>query len=219
MLKVLEENKIVDWETIGTKIQGFEKVVVDLGTGNGKFAYDLALKEPNTLVIGIDPVADNLFEYWKKARKNIYRRGKGNLFFVISSIEALTEDLNGIANIVYVNFPWGTLLEGVVKGDEIMMRKIARLGKIGAKLQFSFSYSSIHEPEEIRRRGLPLLSLNYMEIALRKAYARAGIAIESIAEKDGADFKNFGTYWSKILFLGKSRNIYTLDCRILEEVL
>ena len=34
---------------------GYQKVFIDLGTGDGRFVYKSALAEPNTLFIGIDP--------------------------------------------------------------------------------------------------------------------------------------------------------------------
>lgn len=213
MLKILEGKKIIETEDLSAIGKRFDKVVVDVGTGNGKYVYDLALANPETLYIGIEPAADNLLEYAKKAMKNIARKGAGNLIYLISSVEALEGSLEAVADEVYVNFPWGSLLEGVVKGEEEILSKLAMLAKGDAALHLTFSYSSIHEPAEIIRRGLPELNEDYIGGVLKRRYEDCGLDIESFRLMEGGELKGYGTFWAKRLFLGKSRDVYALECR------
>lgn len=215
MLKILEGKKIREAEDLSFVLPSYKKVVVDVGTGNGKFVYDLAVSDPDTLYLGIEPAADNLQEYAKKAMKNLNRKGRSNLLYLISSVEALDPVLAGIADEVTVNFPWGSLLEGVVKGEGLCLSKLRMLAREDGRLRFTFSYSSLHEPGEIARRGLPVLDEDYIAGALKERYAAAGLLLEGFRVLDEKELRSFGTFWAKRLFLGKSRDVYALECRCL----
>lgn len=206
MLKLLVNKKLIEINNFDEKISAYDQVLVDLGTGNGKFIYDMAAKDEKNLYIGIEPTAENLFEYSKKTSKNKIR----NLVFLISSIENLGSELDGKADMVYVNFPWGTLLEAVVKDMPELLRKISNLGKEGSVFSFTFAYSNIHEPSEIEKRALPLLSEDYLHNQLRDIYKKAGLEIESCTNLSTLDIKNFGSFWAKKLFLGKNRDVFRI---------
>lgn len=184
----------------------YSKIVIDLGTGNGKFVYELALYNPDILFIGIEPTASNLFEYSKKANKHKVN----NLIYIITSIENMDDVLNGLADIVYINFPWGSLLEAIVKDMPELLGKIALLGKKGAEFNFTFAYSTIHEPVEIEKRKLPLLTDDYLKLKLSEIYKEAGLIIETCTNLKPQDINKFGTLWAKKLFLGKSRDVYNI---------
>lgn len=213
MLTILDEKgKPLGVQSIPESFAEGKKVIVDLGTGNGRFSYLLAKSMPENAVIGIDPVALNLEEYWKKARKNLHRQGQRNLLYVIASAENLDPSLHGIAQEIYVNFPWGSLLEGIVKGQAGILRGIAALGQKGTPVHLHFSYSSLHDAGEIARRKLPFLTPEYILGDLKEAFLRAGLEILSLRTMEGEELKEFGSHWSKILYLGKSRDVYALEC-------
>ena len=184
----------------------YREIVIDLGTGNGKFVYDLAFNNPEILYLGIEPTASNLFEYSKKANKNKVK----NLIYMITSIERMDDVLNEMADIVYINFPWGSLLEAIVKDIPELLGKIALLGKKGAEYNFTFAYSTIHEPVEIEKRKLPLLTDDYLKSNLSAIYEKAGLIIENYTNLKPEDIKEFGTLWAKKLFLGKNRDVYNI---------
>lgn len=184
----------------------FDELIIDLGTGNGKFVYDMAINNPDILFIGIEPTASNLYEYSKKVNKNKLN----NLIYIITSIENLGNDLNGIADKVYINFPWGSLLEAVVKDMPELLGKIAQLGKKEAEFNFTFAYSTIHEPNEIEKRNLPLLTDDYLMTKLTDIYKYAGLIIQTCTNLKPQDINKFGTLWAKKLYLGKSRDVYNI---------
>lgn len=184
----------------------YSEIVIDLGTGNGKFVYDLALNNPDILYLGIEPTACNLYEYSKKANKNKVN----NLIYIITSIENMDDELNGLAEKVYVNFPWGSLLEAIVKDIPELLGKIALLGKKGAEYNFTFAYSTIHEPVEIEKRNLPILTDDYLKSKLSAIYKEVGLIIETCTNLKPQDINKFGTLWAKKLFLGKSRDVYNI---------
>ncbi len=212
MLRVLKNKKITEInkiEEITNSLNYFKEIHFDLGTGNGKFIYDLAIKEPNILFIGIEPTASNLYEYSKKANKNKLN----NLVFIISSIENIGDDLNGLGDKVYINFPWGSLLEVIVKDMSELLNKISMLGKSGSEFHFTFAYSAIHEPVEIEKRNLPILTEEYLFTTIKEMYLKSGLKVESCVNLTSQEVNRFGTLWAKKLFLGKSRDVYKIISR------
>lgn len=209
MLRILKNKKIIEInkiEDLNTAINQYKEIHIDLGTGNGKFIYDLAVKDPNNLFIGIEPIASNLYEYSKKANKNKLN----NLIYIISSIENLGDDINGMADKVYINFPWGSLLEVIVKDLPELLNKISLLGKSGSEFHFTFAYSAIHEPVEIEKRNLPILTEEYLFTNIKKIYFKAGLSVETCINITPQEVNKFGTLWARKLFLGKSRDVYKI---------
>jgi 16S rRNA (adenine(1408)-N(1))-methyltransferase len=211
LLKILKNKRITEIENehFQDLVNNYRELHIDLGTGNGKFVYDLALKNPDKLFVGIEPTASNLYEYSKKANKNKLN----NLIYIITSVENMGDELNGLADKIYVNFPWGSLLEAVVKDIPDLLGKIALLGKIGAEFNFTFAYSTIHEPVEIEKRNLPLLTDDYLKLNLSEIYKAAGLIIEKCTNLKPQDINKFGTLWAKKLYLGKSRDVYNIISR------
>jgi len=206
LLRILINKKIIESNNLNKLFEQYKIINIDLGTGNGKLVYDLALKNPDTFFIGIDPTASNLFEYSKKIQKHKIK----NIIYVISSIENINDDLNNLADKVYINFPWGSLLEGIVKDMPEILNKISSLGKSDAEFNFTFAYSSLHEPAEIQKRQLPILSSDYLLSDLKDIYLKANLEIETCVDLTPTEINVFGTLWSKKLFLGKSRDIFRI---------
>lgn len=99
---------------------------VDIGTGDGRFVLRTARANPKTLVIGIDANAENMREQSHRAAAKPARGGTPNALFVHATLEALPEELEGLATRVTILFPWGSLLRAVWTGDLADIRKIAR---------------------------------------------------------------------------------------------
>jgi 16S rRNA (adenine(1408)-N(1))-methyltransferase len=92
----------------------YAKTSVDVGTGDGRFAYHLASADPDRLVIGIDALAQPMGERAATAARKPVKGGRPNLMFVHAAVETLPVELEHAADEVYVLLPWGALLEGIV---------------------------------------------------------------------------------------------------------
>ncbi|MCI0502023.1 MAG: hypothetical protein L0Y48_00335 [Fusobacteria bacterium] len=213
MLKALKNKDVVEFESIKDLVSGYQKIIIDLGTGNGKFVIEGAKKEPLNFFIGIDPVADNISAYLRKKKKSLKLHGNENYIFVISSIEAIPEELFNIADEIHINFPWGSLLEGIVKGEYNLLTNIYKIANKAAEIQMTFTYSSIYEAGEIERRKLPELSLKYIDKSLREKFQEAGLNIIKYSNLEEQELKNFGTLWSKRIFLTKNRSVFHIACQ------
>ena len=193
---------------------GFARVCVDIGTGDGKRLYRAAKADPGTLFIGIDPVKDNMTDTAKKAAKKPAKGGLGNLLLVIGAVEALPAELYGIADEVTVYFPWGSLLEAVVKPVPDSLQQIGRIAREGTAFTFITTYQDSYEGHEIEKRGLPELSLDYFETAHRAALSECGFVTESVMELSPEQVLALGTQWAKRLGGGRARKYFKITGNI-----
>jgi 16S rRNA (adenine(1408)-N(1))-methyltransferase len=88
-------------------------VIVELGCGDGRAAHALAVAEPGSLVLGVDASASAMAETSRRAAKSV-----PNMLFLAASAEAFARELPGVADLVVVSFPWGSLLRGVLGTDD-----------------------------------------------------------------------------------------------------
>ena len=101
-------------------------MIVDLGTGDGRAALARARTEPGSLVIGIDANAAAMAESSRRASRG--RDGsRPNALFLAHAAEALPGLLAGVADLVTVTMPWGSLLRGVLGLDPAALRGIASI--------------------------------------------------------------------------------------------
>jgi 16S rRNA (adenine(1408)-N(1))-methyltransferase len=102
-------------------------VIVDLGTGDGRSVLARAAEWPAGLVIGIDANAAGMAE---SSRRAVRGNGTGrvpNALFLVEAAEALPGPLDGVASLVTVTMPWGSLLRGVLGLDDTVLHGIASI--------------------------------------------------------------------------------------------
>jgi 16S rRNA (adenine(1408)-N(1))-methyltransferase len=174
-------------------------VIVDLGAGDGLFALRHAREHPRRFVIAIEPVRENVREASAKAAKKPERGGAPNALYVSASIEMLLEELRGIAHEILVTLPWGSLMRGIILGDETVLRAIASLGRDGATVRIVLNTRIFDDPVPIEARDLPELSPEYAHSTLAPALERAGMRIDEARWMAAEEVASLGTTWAKRL--------------------
>lgn len=160
--------------------EAYSSVAFDLGTGDGKFAYKLAAEQPQTLVVAVDADKSQMEKLSHKASRKPEKGGLGNLIFIWSAVEQLPSDqLKSIADKAYVNFPWGSLLAGIIKAEPEFLRVIGDLVKPSGELEILTSYDEKFEPETIAKYRLPELNQAYIEGSLASAYSNSGMNLNA----------------------------------------
>jgi 16S rRNA (adenine(1408)-N(1))-methyltransferase len=195
-------------------LKGYKSVTIDLGTGNGQFVYKKAKKDPDNFYIGVDPCADSMLEYSVKANRKACRGGVENILFVIDSVENLPKELESVADKIFVNLPWGTLRDGIVKGEEDVLSSIRMISKDTGTLEVCVTYSNLYEEKVIDIRNLPELSTNYIKNVLKYRYKLHSINITETAAWNNEDLKKVDSKWAKKLAFGRCREIYYFKCTI-----
>src|SRR5688500_12383577 len=73
------------------------RVSIDVGAGDGRWAYEQARRDPTTFHIALDPDADALAQYAFRAARKPARGGVANACFVVASAESPPPELAGLA--------------------------------------------------------------------------------------------------------------------------
>ncbi len=206
-MKEIRGNKIIEISEID--ISCYKKAILDLGTGDGRFVFENAKKNPDTLYVGVDPSQKQLEIYSKKAVKN----RKNNARFILGSIEMLPDELNGKFDEVFITLPWGTLLKTLVNPTQENVEKIKYLFKPNSAdtlLQIIFGYAPDLEPSETIRLNMPGINEFYIKENIIPSFFKVGFECLEVHKMDKNDLTNIETTWGKRLRFGEDRTFYRL---------
>lgn len=192
-----------------------EGVVVDIGTGDGRFVYRSAQENPNKFFIGIDANTKPLEKISMKATRKMSKGGLPNVLFVQAAVENLPEELNAAADEIHIHFPWGSLLRAVILGDENVLQSLRRICAPDCFVEIVIGIDEERDKSEIERLELPQLSPNYLENVLIPKYETAGFEILEKGILSRSDWSKLETSWARKLQAGENRKVIYL---ILEAV-
>ena len=173
------------------------RVVLDIGTGDGKHVLTVARADPDALAVGLDAAADRMRGASSRAAAKPARGGLPNAVFVWAAVEALPDELSGVTD-VHVLMPWGSLLRHLVTGDPATLRAVARLCRPGASF---FVAVNLHawRPPVAEVADLPEPDPEWALTTLADRYASVGWRIGSAGYLDQPAAKELGTSWTKRL--------------------
>ena len=177
----------------------YDGVTIDLGTGEGHAVYRGALREPERLFIGVDPVREQMREVSAKAAKKAERGGAPNALFVVASAEQMPQELAEIADAVTVTLPWGSLMRGIILGEEPVLRAIAGMARTGAAVRIILNTRIFEDPVPLEAQDLPEVTPAYVESSLRVPFAAAGLRIDEARWFEAEEMKAMETTWAKRL--------------------
>jgi 16S rRNA (adenine(1408)-N(1))-methyltransferase len=212
-MKILsgKRQKEIASDEFAERLRGCFPVHIDVGAGSGRQVLKLSEKNPGGFYIGMDPSAGSMRENSVKAAKNGKKSRPDNLLFAVGSIESVPDELAGIADIISVVLPWGSLRDGIARADALVLGNLRRLGKTGAALEILIGYDEKSEPHEMEKRGLPMLSQGHFK-SLAPMYRNAGIELRGIEAIGNDALKSIESDWAKRLAYGKARTVYRIDC-------
>lgn len=185
------------------RIAPYRGVVLDIGTGDGKFVYRMARADPERFYIGVDASPANLGEAAAKIARKPAKGGLPNALYVIANVEQLPSELEHSAERIHINFPWGSLLDGLVLGDAVVLANLARVAAPPARLEILINYAVFAEPAPLAIADLPEINLEYIDTTLAPLYARAGMMIRERGFLGPEAMKQTPTSWSRRLAAGK----------------
>ncbi len=174
-------------------------VTLDIGAGDGAWAYRYGGAHPDRFVIALDPVRENMREWSAKAAKKPDKGGLPNALFVVASVESPPEELRGVADEVFVTLPWGSLMRGLILGDGGMLAAIASFAKGGASIRIVLNTRIFDDPVPIDVRDLPEVTPEYVVTTLVPLFEEHGIRVENSRWMDADEVAAIGTRWAKRL--------------------
>lgn len=153
----------------------------------------VAGREPATLVLGLDANAAAMAEASHRAARPAHKGGLPNAAFVVAAAEAPPAELVGLADLVTVRFPWGSLLRGVVGRDAAVTAGIAKLLRPGGALELLLA--------PIERDGLDGIptSTDGLVAGATTAFAAHGFAVQSARQPGADEVRATGSTWARRL--------------------
>ena len=187
-------------------------VIVDLGAGDGRYAYECARTDPESLYIAVDPDAETLADYAFRASRKPARGGVANAVFVVAAAEGLPSELRGLADRVRVNFPWGSLLRGLLQPQPDILTVVMALLLPGGVLEIIMSYDPANDPNAFAGDPLPAFDAGYLEASLVPAYEAAGIVCTGHRRLTQDEALAVPSTWGRRLLHARPRDVYFLAC-------
>ncbi len=166
--------------------ENYTAVHLDLGTGDGRYVAHQAATQPRHYVIGLDACRENLVE--------VSRRAPGNSLFIIANALDLPGELNGLADSLSINFPWGSLLEGLLLADSPLWASLLRVTRPGTLLNVRLNGGALAEAG---------WSLEAGATQVRRLLIEYGFALRPAEKLTAGDLKAFPTSWAKRLAFGR----------------
>jgi hypothetical protein len=143
--------------------RAFARTVVGICTGDGRFVLHAARSDAGSLVIGIDADTSSTVRLSRKAEAE----GLENTMFVVAAAGSLPPELDSRVAGVRIQFPWGSLLRGIVEVDDAVVAPIVRLCAPGAEITALISvverdhsaraFDPVVVGPRLRRSGLELV--------------------------------------------------------------
>ena len=192
---------------------GGRKLTIDLGAGDGRFAYESARANPDGLFLAIDPDADALAEYAFRAGRKPARGGAGNVLFVVASLEDLPAELEGIAATVRVNYPWAGLLRSLLRPTPEAPKAIGRLLKDGGRFEIVMTYDAEHDAAVFGDEGPLRLDLDCIEQKLVPAYSEQSLRVDDARRLAREEALAIPSTWGRRLLHGRPREVYWIAGR------
>lgn len=171
-------------------------LIVDLGTGDGRFVLATAAAHPGRLVVGVDPVADAMAEASRRAAVPARKGGLPNAAFVVAAAESVPPGLVGAAERLTVNLPWGSLLRGALALDPMAAAGIASLLRPGGSAELLLA------PAARDQLAADVDVVRRLAHGLADDWQVLGLDLEEARPAAAADLEATPTTWGRRLGLG-----------------
>jgi 16S rRNA (adenine(1408)-N(1))-methyltransferase len=179
------------------RLANYHHIILDLGTGDGKFAFCHADKFPSHFVIGVDACRENLHEH--------SRTKLPNLLYIIANAQNLPRELHGLISHITINFPWGSLLESLLTADSRLMCGLE-------------SISCPSTSVDVRLNGGALAEAGWsLEAGAKQIYnnmLRAGWHTQSPVMMNESALRSFPSTWAKRLAFGRDPHAIQINGHI-----
>ena len=176
----------LDMNGFTERVANYNRILLDLGTGDGRYARTHAEQHPDWFVIGVDACRENLRAH---AQTKLH-----NMLFVIASAQQLPREFDGLVTHITINFPWGSLLQSLLAGDSKLICGIKSMSKAKTSLHLRLNGGALAEAGKTLEAGTDRISYNLV---------KAGWQIEHPVIMDAGSLKKFPSTWAKRLAFGR----------------
>ncbi|HVF30130.1 MAG TPA: class I SAM-dependent methyltransferase [Pyrinomonadaceae bacterium] len=176
-----------------------EGIVMDIGTGDGRFVSAAAKANPRKFYIGVDANAKALEKISMRATRKPAKGGLPNAMFVQAAVEDLPEEFSDTADEIHVHFPWGSLLKAIATADESVLNSFRRIARKGCLLEIVIGIDPERDKNEIARLDIPELTPIFLHSYLLPKYAAHGFNPVDNGKLLPAEWSRMETSWARKL--------------------
>lgn len=188
----------IDAPELGWRLAGYRQVLIDIGTGDGRFVRHVAETHAGHLAIGIDACRENL--------RPGSRRAPANALYIIANALDLPHELYGLATWITINLPWGSLLGGLLAGEPSLVEGLAAIARPPALLEVRLNGGALAEA------GWTLADGGEQ---IRRVLQAGGFAVRPGVPLGAAGLRACPTTWAKRLAFGRDpRALYLHGVRL-----
>jgi hypothetical protein len=187
-METIRGRKSLELDVNGLKerVANYNRITLDLGTGDGRYVHILAEEHPDWFIIGVDSCRENLREHSQAKLQN--------MLFVIASAQGLPTELNELISHITINFPWGSLLESLLTGDSRLLRGLESISRSTTSVDLHLNGGAMAEAGTTLETGAEQIYDNLN---------RSGWQIESPIMMNASALRSFPTTWAKRLAFGR----------------
>lgn len=183
----------LDSAALHERLVNYQRVLLDLGTGDGRYARTLAERHPSWFVIGVDSCRENLREH--------SRAKLPNLLYIIASAQNLPHELHGLVSQITINFPWGSLLESLLTGDSRLIFGLESITKQNASIELRLNGGAMTEAGTALEAGTDCIHSNLL---------RAGWKVNAPVQIGAPSLRGLPTTWARRLAHGRDPRAMTI---------
>ncbi|RPJ20729.1 MAG: hypothetical protein EHM33_27860 [Chloroflexi bacterium] len=176
----------VDFNDLTDRLTNYNRILLDLGTGDGRYARTLAEQHPDWFILGVDACRENLHKHSQAKLQN--------MLFVIARAQELPRELHGWVSHITINFPWGSLLESLLAGDPGLMRGLESIAHPAASVDLRLNGGALTEAGTTLAAGTEKIYGTLLQ---------AGWRIEPPVMMNAAALRTFPSTWAKRLAFGR----------------
>ncbi|MBN2115564.1 MAG: hypothetical protein JW730_03275 [Anaerolineales bacterium] len=184
----------VDFSGWKDRLGTYNRVLLDLGTGDGRYVRTLAEAHPDWFVIGVDACRENLHEHSRAKLQN--------MLFIIAEAQDLPCELHGLVSHVAINFPWGSLLESLLTGDPALLHGLESVARAAASFDLRLNGGALTEAGTTLEAGAELIHNNIL---------RAGWQVKAPVTMNASALRSFPSTWAKRLAFGRDPRAIALN--------
>ncbi len=178
------------------RIASYDTLWLDLGTGDGRFVHRMAQENRQGFFIGLDACRENLRES--------SRNCPDNALYLIASAQDLPAELNGLLTQVSINFPWGSLLDGLLDGDPGILGSLARVARPGASLTLRLNGGALSEAGWEAEAGIRQVTDTLWQ---------AGFLVQEPVRMSASALRAFPSTWARRLAVGRDPRSWVISAR------
>ena len=183
----------IDANSLADIVAPYGDVLVDVGTGDGRYAMHVARTRPTWFALGVDACRENLRKASRKAPTNA-------LYVIANALALPKEELGGMASRVTINFPWGTLLTGLLDAEPMLLEGLLAIARPGAALEIRLNAGALTESGHTLESG---------SARVRRALHEGGFDVGDPLPLYASELRRCHSTWAKRLAYGRDpRAVY-----------